>query len=58
MLQNIEELSKNHSDLPLVLKLAAYRRNLMINGLDKNESELKEKGKSILYALQIYKNEA
>ena len=51
MLSNIEELTKDHKELPLVLKLASYRRNLMLSGLDKNESELKEKGKSILYAL-------
>lgn len=30
---------------------------MLLSGLDKNESELKERGKSILYALKIYKNE-
>ena len=36
MLANIEELcSGNQKDLPLVLKLANYRRNLLLGGLDK-----------------------
>lgn len=30
---------------------------MLLSGLDKNQSELKERGKSILYALKIYKNE-
>ena len=55
MLQNIDELTKDQKDLPLALKLGAYRRSLMLAGLDKSESELKKKGKSILYALQILK---
>lgn len=57
MMANIEKLSKNQEDLPLPLKLAAYRRSLMLSGIDKEESDLKERGKSILYALKIYKNE-
>jgi len=51
MLENIDELTKDQADLPLTLKLGAFRRNLLLAGLDKGESELKEKGKSILYAL-------
>lgn len=51
MLENIDELTKDQADLPLTLKLGAFRRNLLLAGLDKEESELKEKGKSILYAL-------
>ena len=35
LLSNIEELSKDREELPLLLKLAAYRRNLMLCGLDK-----------------------
>jgi len=35
LLYNIEELSKDREELPLILKLAAYRRNLMLCGLDK-----------------------
>lgn len=54
---NIEELSKDKEGLPLMLKLGAYRRNLMLSGLDKEDSELKDRGKQILYAMQIYKNE-
>jgi hypothetical protein len=29
----------------------------LLSGLDKESSEQKEKGKSILYALKLYKNE-
>ena len=50
MLENIDELTKDQADLPLTLKLGAFRRNLLLAGLDKEESELKAKGKSILYA--------
>jgi hypothetical protein len=51
MLENIDELTKDQAELPLTLKLGAFRRNLLLAGLDKEESELKAKGKSILYAL-------
>lgn len=57
MMNNIEKLSKDQEDLPLPLKLAAYRRSLMLSGIDKTESDLKERGKSILYAMKIYKSE-
>jgi len=40
MLTNIEQLSKNYEGLPLSLKLGAYRRNLLLSGLLKGESEL------------------
>ena len=55
MLRNIQELSKDHEDLPLLLKLAAYRRHLLLCGLDKEESEHRDKGQSILDAMQLYK---
>lgn len=51
MLRNIQELSKNHEDLPLLLKLAEYRRHLLLCGLDKEESEHRDKGRSILDAM-------
>ena len=51
MLKNIQELSKNHQDLPLLLKLAVYRRNLFLCGLDKEDSDFKNKGQSILDAI-------
>jgi len=41
MIGNIEKLSTNHAELPLSLKLGAYRRNLLLSGLAKEESELK-----------------
>ena len=43
--------------LPLILKLGAYRRNLMLSGLDKTQNEQKERGKSILYAMKMFKTE-
>jgi hypothetical protein len=57
MLKNIQDLSKDQQDLPLAIKLSSFRRNLLLSGLDKENSEQKEKGKSILYALKLYKNE-
>ena len=38
MMANIESLSENGEGLPLPLKLGAYRRNLMLSGLDKSDS--------------------
>lgn len=38
MMANIDKLSTNGGDLPLPMKLGAYRRNLMLSGLDKNDS--------------------
>ena len=55
MMINIEKLSSESSDLPLILKLGAYRRNLMLSGLDKAQNEYKERGKSILYAMKLFK---
>ena len=55
MMANIESLSENGEGLPLPLKLGAYRRNLMLSGLDKSDSVQKDRGKQILYALKIYK---
>ena len=57
MLNNIAQISKTHQDLPLHLKLAAYKRNLFLCGLDKENNEFKEKGKSILEAMLNYKEE-
>lgn len=54
MLANIEQLSNNNPDLPLLLKLAAYRRNLLLGGLGDAGSAAKAKGRSILKAMQIY----
>lgn len=57
MIANIEKLSENQSELPLILKLGAYRRNLMLSGLDRNKSETKERGQSILNAMMLFKSE-
>ena len=59
MLNNIEELSKNHPELPLLLKLGAYRRNMLLGSLDRNnlDEEHKDKGRSILGAMKLYTEE-
>ena len=44
MIDNIQQLNKNFTELPLSLKLGAYRRNLLLSGLDKQNSDLKVKG--------------
>jgi len=52
LMSNIEKLTKDdNQDLPLMLKLGAYRRNLMLSGLDKEDGEWKKRGKQILYAM-------
>ena len=52
MLANIESLSKNGSDLPLLVKLSAFTRSLMLSGLDSEaEGELKQRGENILHAI-------
>jgi len=50
-MSNIALLTKDNQDLPLMLKLGSYRRNLMLSGLDKEDGEWKERGKQILYAM-------
>jgi hypothetical protein len=57
VIQDIEALNQNFEHLPLILKLGAYRRNLLLAGISKNESQLKEKGESILECLKIYKDD-
>jgi len=57
MIDNIEQMSVNYRELPLPLKLGAYRRNLMLSGIDSQPNLLKDKGKSILLALKMYKDE-
>jgi len=59
MITNIEKLSEKHADLPFALKLSAYRRSLLLQGLDNDASgeqktDLKQKGESILDALKDY----
>jgi hypothetical protein len=55
MMTNMESLAKDGGELPLPLKLGAYRRKLLLCGLDKSDSEQKERGKQILIALKIFK---
>ena len=59
MLSEIEEMSKHHTELPLLLKLGAYRRKMLLSSLDRNNQneELKEKGQSILGAMKLYHEE-
>mmetsp|Transcript_39015 Transcript_39015/g.59379 ORF Transcript_39015/g.59379 Transcript_39015/m.59379 type:complete len:109 (-) Transcript_39015:655-981(-) len=57
MLDNIELLTKNQEELPLPLKLGQYKRKLMLSGLDRKNNEMKERGRSILNALNMYKSD-
>lgn len=59
MIKNIEKLSEKHSDLPFALKLCAYRRSLLLQGIDSSKyqevkNDLKRKGESIIDALKDY----
>jgi len=46
LMNNISKLTnENQEDLPLSLKLGAYRRNLMLSGLDKEDGQWKDRGK-------------
>lgn len=40
MINTIEEVNRNFSELPLTIKLASYRRNLLLSGLQKESSEI------------------
>ena len=44
MMDNLEKLSSEYPEMPLALKLGEYRRNLMLNGIDKLPSTHKERG--------------
>lgn len=50
-------MNKNFTELPLSLKLGAYRRNLLLSGLDKKDSDIKLKGQAITKAMKLYKDE-
>ena len=46
LMSNIGKLTnENQEELPLALKLGAYRRNLMLSGLDKEDGQWKVRGK-------------
>ena len=48
MLENIDKMASSSKELPMIIKIANYRRNLMMAGLDKESSVIKEKGKQIV----------
>lgn len=56
MLNTIEEMFSQDEETPLYMKLANYRRNLMLSGLDHNMSpDFREAGQKILHSLVEYK---
>jgi hypothetical protein len=56
VIQDIETLNDNFEDLPLILKLAAYRRNLLLASISRNDNALKERGRGILECIKLYKD--
>jgi hypothetical protein len=44
MIQKIEKQSELNKELPMVIKLAAYKRNLLLTGLGNEQSQSKEMG--------------
>jgi len=44
MIQQIEKQSELNKELPMVIKLAAYKRNLLLTGLGNEQSQSKEMG--------------
>lgn len=57
MLQTIETLTKNQQEMSLADKLAQYRRQLMLNGLEKDLSKDQKAGIEILNGLNTFKTE-
>ena len=57
MMHNIEQMATAHTELPLTLKIGAYRRNLMLSSFSKELNPYKDQGAAIIKALQIYKEE-
>jgi hypothetical protein len=52
-------MNESNEHLPLILKLAAYRRTLIMKGISKDKNtnpEYKLKGDTILKALHLYKD--
>lgn len=45
MLNNIEQLANHSKNIPLLIKIAAFRRSIILNGLNKNaDPQLKTRG--------------
>ena len=55
MICDISKLSESYKNIPLVIKLGAYRRKYMMCGLSTKNSFKVQKGRDILRALNIYK---
>lgn len=57
MMRNVERMTNAHPELPLILKIGAYRRHLMISSFGKEQNPYKDQGATIIKALHIYKEE-
>lgn len=57
MMRDIEAMASACPELPLTLKIGAYRRNLMISGLGLDQGQNEDQGAAIIKALHIYKEE-
>ena len=51
MMHNIEQMATAHTELPLTLKIGAYRRNLMLSSFSKELNPYKDQGAAIIKAL-------
>jgi len=52
MIQKIEKQSELNKELPMVIKLAAYKRDLMLTGLGNEQSLSKDMGQQIIQTLK------
>jgi len=52
MIQKIEKQSELNKELPMVIKLAAYKRDLMLTGLGNEQSYSKDMGQQIIQTLK------
>lgn len=57
LLNSIEMLSQDQQELPLLIKLGEFRRNILLAGLDQKSGEVSIRGKSILDAMRVFKDE-
>ena len=56
-MRNIEQMSSAYPELPLILKIGAYRRHLMMSSFGKDENHHQQQGLGIIKALHLYKKE-
>lgn len=48
LLANIDEISQSQQDLPLIAKLAIFKRSMMLSSIGKLKNDLSSRGDAIL----------